>query len=156
MAPVSAMALSDSTAIQREDLDAVAPGPSALPGRRILVAEDNPVNQRVAVRMLEKLGYVVDVAIDGREAVRMAQATPYAAILMDCHMPDVDGDEASRLISQILPADRRPPIVAMTAAGADGERERCLAAGMSDDLAKPVRRDSLRAMLDRWATGAGA
>ncbi len=63
------------------------------PRRRILVAEDNPVNQRVAVRMLDKLGYVADVAADGREAVRMAQDTRYAAILMDCHMPDVDGYE---------------------------------------------------------------
>ena len=73
---------------------------------------------------------------DGREAVRMAQDTRYAAILMDCHMPDVDGYEATRRIREALSAERCPPILAMTAAGADGDRERCLAAGMSDYLSQ--------------------
>jgi CheY-like chemotaxis protein len=74
-------------------------------------------------------------------------------ILMDCHMPEVDGYEATRRIARALPANRRPPIVAMTAAGNEGDRERCLAAGMDDYLGKPVRMDTLRAMLDRWAAG---
>jgi len=91
------------------------------------------------------------VAVDGREAVRMAQETDYAVILMDCHMPDVDGYEATRQIARLVSADRRPPILAMTAAGTGGDRERCLAAGMSDYLAKPVQMPLLRAMLDRWA-----
>jgi PAS domain S-box-containing protein len=125
--------------------------PETTSGKRVLVAEDNPVNQRVAVRMLEKLGYVADVAVNGREAVRMAQETGYAVILMDCHMPEIDGYEATRQIASLVPADRRPPILAMTAAGTGGDRERCLAAGMSDYLAKPVQMPLLRAMLDRWA-----
>ncbi|AMY12384.1 Aerobic respiration control sensor protein ArcB [Luteitalea pratensis] len=129
---------------------------SRSPGRRILVAEDNPVNQRVAVRMLEKLGYVADVAVDGREAVRMAQDTRYAVILMDCHMPDVDGYEATRRIREALSVERCPPILAMTAAGADGDRERCLYAGMSDYLSKPVQMPVLREMLERWTRTPGS
>ena len=117
----------------------------------MLVAEDNPVNQRVAVRMLEKLGYVADIAVDGREAVRMARERSYVAILMDCHMPEVDGYEATRQIGQLLAPECRPPILAMTAAGTEGDRERCLAAGMDDYLRKPVEIPQLRAMLDRWA-----
>ena len=154
-AHVSAVAVPDSQSMMTEDLDSAASPTVQGPGRRVLVAEDNPVNQRVAVRMLEKLGYAADVAVDGREAVQMAQAAPYAVILMDCHMPEVDGYEATRRIARALPANRRPPIVAMTAAGNEGDRERCLAAGMDDYLGKPVRMDTLRAMLDRWAAGAG-
>ncbi len=116
-------------------------------GRRVLVAEDNPVNQRVAVRMLEKLGYVVDVAADGRQAVQMAEATPYVAILMDCHMPELDGFEATRLIRERL--GWSVPVLAMTAAGSDDVRERCRAAGMDDFLAKPVQITVLQATLDR-------
>jgi len=129
---------------------------SATPGRRILVAEDNPVNQRVAVRMLEKLGYVADVAPDGREALRMAQDTRYAAILMDCHMPYIDGYEATRRIREALSVERCPPILAMTAAGADGDRARCLHAGMSDYLSKPMQMPALREMLERWTTAPGS
>jgi PAS domain S-box-containing protein len=125
-------------------------------GRRILVAEDNPVNQRVAVRMLEKLGYAADVARDGREALRLAQCTDYAAILMDCHMPDVDGYEATRRIREALSDERCPPILAMTAAGADGDRERCLCAGMSDYLSKPVQMPVLREMLEKWTAAPGS
>jgi PAS domain S-box-containing protein len=117
---------------------------------RVLVAEDNPVNQRVAVRMLEKLGYAADVAADGREAVQMAVDGSYVAILMDCHMPQVDGYDATAQIGRLLPGDRRPPILAMTAADTAGDRERCLQAGMVDYLRKPVEMSQLRAMLDRW------
>ncbi|MCC6162300.1 MAG: PAS domain S-box protein [Acidobacteria bacterium] len=120
------------------------------PSRRVLVAEDNPVNQRVAVAMLEKLGYAADVAGDGHEAVRMARATRYAVILMDCHMPGLDGYEATRQLERLLPAGNRPPVVAMTAAGIEGARERCLSAGMADYLLKPVELPKLRAMLERW------
>ncbi len=128
----------------RQDVAAVDPS------RRVLVAEDNPVNQRVAVAMLQKLGYVADVAGDGHEAVRMAQATRYAVILMDCHMPGLDGYEATRQLERLLPPESRPPVVAMTAAGVEGARERCLSAGMADYLLKPVELPKLRAMLDRW------
>jgi PAS domain S-box-containing protein len=137
-------------AVAQETPETAAPYASPVPGRRVLVAEDNLVNQRVAVRMLEKLGYVADVAVDGREAVRMARERPYVAILMDCHMPEVDGYEATRQIGQLLAPERRPPILAMTAAGTAGDRERCLAAGMDDYLRKPVEIPQLRAMLDRW------
>jgi PAS domain S-box-containing protein len=120
-------------------------------GRRVLVAEDNPVNQRVAVRMLEKLGYAADVAVDGREAIQMALDGSYVAILMDCHMPEVDGYEATRQIGRLLPHGRRPPILAMTAADTAGDRDRCLQAGMVDYIRKPVEMPQLRAMLQRWA-----
>ena len=124
---------------------------------RVLVAEDNPVNQRVAVRMLEKLGFAVDVAPDGEAAVRMARASAYAAILMDCHMPGVDGFEATRRILEAVPPERRPPILALTAAGAGHDRARCLEVGMDDFLKKPVQMPELRAMLERWvATMPGA
>ena len=151
IAPDAAPSLSPFTS---DEANPLVTDPVRTRGRRVLVAEDNPVNQRVAVRMLEKLGYVADVAVDGREAVRMAQETDYAVILMDCHMPDVDGYEATRQIARLVSADRRPPILAMTAAGTGGDRERCLAAGMSDYLAKPVQMPLLREMLDRWALAA--
>lgn len=131
--------------------DAVHAAPPA-DGPRVLVAEDNPVNQRVAVRMLEKLGFGVDVAPDGLEAVRMVAATSYVAVLMDCHMPNMDGFEATRAIRDRLPSERRPPILALTAAGAGHERERCLAVGMDDYLKKPVQLHQLRAMLARWVS----
>ncbi|BCS35369.1 hypothetical protein TBR22_A45960 [Luteitalea sp. TBR-22] len=132
------------------DTGAAAASAQPSPQRRVLVAEDNPVNQRVAVRMLEKLGYSVDVAVDGREAVQMARSGSYAAILMDCHMPEVDGFEATRQIRRALPGEARPPILAMTAAATEVDRERCLACGMDDYLRKPVQMPDLRAMLDRW------
>ena len=117
---------------------------------RVLVAEDNLVNQRVTVRMLERLGFVADVAINGREAVSLVRTRRYAAILMDCHMPEMDGYQATRAILDALPAGQRPPIVAMTAAGPAHDRERCLAAGMDDYLAKPVRLALLAETLSRW------
>jgi CheY-like chemotaxis protein len=118
--------------------------------RRVLVAEDNPVNQRVAVRMLERLGVGADVASDGREAIESFDRQPYDAILMDCQMPELDGFEATAAIRAREGHGRCTPIIAMTASAMRGDRERCLAAGMDDYLAKPVTIENLRAVLRRW------
>src|SRR5262249_30012130 len=116
---------------------------------RVLVAEDNPVNQRVAIRMLERLGLGADVASDGREAVQSFGRQPYAAVLMDCQMPELDGFEATAKIRAREGNGRRTPIIAMTASAMRGDRERCLAAGMDDYISKPVTIDSLRTVLRR-------
>ena len=120
---------------------------------RVLVAEDNAINQRVAVRMLERMGYRADTVATGIEALHAIAATPYDAVLMDCQMPEMDGYEASRKIRERFTAAL--PIIAMTANAMEGDRERCLAAGMDDYLPKPVRQEDLAKMLDRWITHAG-
>ena len=121
-------------------------------GRRVLVVEDNPVNQRVAVLILEGLGFLTDVAGDGSEAVKAIGRTPYAAVLMDCQMPVMDGFEATREIRRAEGGAGHIPIIAMTAGAMEGDRDRCLAAGMDDYLAKPVRREDLDAVLRRWVS----
>jgi CheY-like chemotaxis protein len=121
---------------------------------RVLVAEDNPVNQRVAARMLERLGIGVDIASDGQEAVHCFGRESYDAILMDCQMPGIDGFEATARIRLREGSAHHTPIIAMTASAMQGDRERCLAAGMDDYLSKPVTLDSLRAVLDRWLPAA--
>jgi PAS domain S-box-containing protein len=123
-------------------------------GPQVLVVEDTPINQQVARGMLAKLGYRADVAANGRVALDALGGRTYAAVLMDCHMPEVDGFEASREIRRREGASRHTPIIAMTAGAMRGEREKCLAAGMDDYLTKPVRLPDLEAALRRWA-GAG-
>jgi len=120
--------------------------------RRILVAEDNVVNQRVVVRMLERLGYHVDLVNTGAEAVDASARQAYAAILMDCQMPEMDGYEATGVIrvrerQSIDRGGRRVPIIALTANAMATDRDRCLAAGMDEYLAKPVRPDRLASLL---------
>ena len=117
---------------------------------RVLVAEDNIVNQKVAVRMLEKLGLRADLAADGREAVAMFGLVPYDLIFMDCQMPEMDGYAAAREIRRMEGPNRRVAIVAMTAEVLAGCREQCLAAGMDDHIAKPVKMDILYEALRNW------
>jgi PAS domain S-box-containing protein len=118
---------------------------------RILLAEDNPINQKVTVKMLGKMGYQADVANDGVEAVRAVERGHYDVVLMDCLMPKLDGYEATRQIREMERATGRPPthIVAMTASVMQGDREACLAAGMNEYLSKPVRNDALLQLLER-------
>ncbi|MDQ6751722.1 MAG: PAS domain S-box protein [Actinomycetota bacterium] len=120
------------------------------PGPRVLVVEDNPVNQRVAVALLEKRGLVVDVAVDGRQAVEMSQASEYAGIFMDCQMPVLDGYQATAQIRSGPGPQASTPIIAMTAHSLKGDRERCLAAGMDDYLTKPLRDQALDDRISRW------
>ncbi|GAC1328173.1 MAG: hypothetical protein NVSMB17_03260 [Candidatus Dormibacteria bacterium] len=116
----------------------------------LLVVDDNPVNQRVALRLLEKMGHVVDVANDGREAVAAASRVAYDAVLMDCQMPEMDGFEATREIRRLEGSAGHTPIIAMTAGAMLGDEEKCIAAGMDAYLSKPVRADTLGAMVIRW------
>jgi CheY-like chemotaxis protein/HPt (histidine-containing phosphotransfer) domain-containing protein len=116
---------------------------------RILVAEDNAVNQQVAQLLLKKLGYQADMAADGLEALQALEREPYDVVLMDVQMPTMDGLEATRRIHQQWPEARRPYVVAATANAMREEREACLAAGMSDYLSKPIRIEELAAALSR-------
>ena len=119
--------------------------------RRILIAEDNVVNQKIGVRLLEKCGCRVDLAANGREAVEMAGRFPYDLIFMDCGMPEVDGYEATREIRASECDGTRIPIVALTAHAIAGTREECLAAGMDDYIAKPVSLAVMQQMLLKWS-----
>jgi PAS domain S-box-containing protein len=123
--------------------------PSEVPHRRVLMAEDNIVNQRVAARMLEKMGYVVDVVSDGREAVAAWARGGYDAILMDCQMPEMDGYAATREIRRQENGTARIPIIALTAHAIKGADEECFAAGMDHYITKPFNRDELRKCLER-------
>ncbi|WAH98988.1 hybrid sensor histidine kinase/response regulator [Arthrobacter sp. MMS18-M83] len=116
----------------------------------ILIVEDNEVNQLVARGMVAKLGYEADVVADGSAAVAATGATKYAAVLMDCHMPVMDGFEATKAIRERQNGHRRLPVIAMTAGALDEDRDRCLAAGMDDYLTKPVDMDKLNQVLARW------
>ena len=123
---------------------------TAPPGTRMLVAEDNPVNQLVIQGMLEKRGFACDLAANGRDALAKLGTGNYAAVLMDVQMPEVDGFEATARIRERETGDERLPIIAMTASAMEGDRERCLAAGMDDYVSKPLRPDQLDAVLERW------
>ncbi|MGZ8636391.1 MAG: GAF domain-containing protein [Actinomycetota bacterium] len=116
---------------------------------RILLTEDNVVNQRLALRLLEKMGYRADVAGNGLEAVEAVERQPYDLVLMDVQMPELDGVEATRRIVERLPGGERPWIVAMTAEAMQGDRERFLGAGMNDYVAKPIRPEELVAAIKR-------
>jgi signal transduction histidine kinase/CheY-like chemotaxis protein len=145
LAPVAVAALPDA--------DPLLPPPApALPTKpaRLLLAEDNLVNQKLASLTLEGLGHTVDIAPNGIEAVRMARETAYQLILMDIHMPDMDGLEATRHLRSDAGLSTGAPIVAMTANVMTDDRAMCMEAGMNDFLAKPFHARELKAMLARW------
>jgi signal transduction histidine kinase/ActR/RegA family two-component response regulator len=123
-------------------------------GRRVLLAEDNPVNQEVARLMLESLGYSVDVVEDGRGALQAIAEHNYVAALMDCQMPELDGYEATRELRRREQSDNTHlPVIAITAHAMVGDAEKCFAAGMDDYLSKPVRLNDIRRVMQRWTSG---
>ncbi len=121
---------------------------------RVLVAEDNPVNQKLAILLLEKLGLHAEVARNGREAVQMFTLSPYDVVLMDCQMPEMNGYEAAREIRRREVSAPRAAIIAMTADSVAGCRERCMQAGMDDFIPKPVNRADLARALKKWVVRA--
>jgi len=162
--PIKQAKLYDSlVAVMRRQQDAATGGPAlivlgtraadspvlATPhGTRVLLAEDNITNQKVALRLLAKLGYSADTVADGNEVLEVLQRIPYDIILMDCQMPELDGYETTQRIRH---TETRPiHIIAMTAHAMEGDREKCLAAGMNDYIAKPVKSADIEAALHRW------
>jgi PAS domain S-box-containing protein len=144
-AVVGAKAAAPQEAREREP-DA---GPAARAQLRVLLAEDNAVNQQLALRLLAKLGYRAEVAMNGLDALEALRRRPYDVVLMDVEMPELDGLEAARSIHREWPATERPRIIAMTANAMQGDREICLAAGMDDYVSKPIHLDELAEALGR-------
>lgn len=134
-----------STASSGED-GAVSAAGNGSP--RILMAEDNVINQKVGKLILQRAGFAIDLVADGHEALEAHRANPYDLILMDCQMPAMDGFEASRQIR--LLQGPQPIIIAVTANALVGERERCLRAGMDDYLSKPFQAEQLVAVVNKW------
>jgi signal transduction histidine kinase/DNA-binding response OmpR family regulator len=129
---------------------AASPAPITTPKGRVLLAEDNVVNQRVAMLLLQKLGYSVDIVANGRLALEAIQSNCYSIVLMDCQMPEMDGLEATRAIRQSGLQGRDIPVIALTANALPGEKEKCIEAGMNDYLSKPFSRETLAQMLSDW------
>ncbi|MBI3210190.1 MAG: response regulator [Candidatus Solibacter usitatus] len=129
--------------------DAGAPAAPVVPGK-VLLVEDNLVNAKVAERLLAKIGHTVHVAHDGEEACNMALREMYDVILMDVHMPGMDGFEATAAIRKAQGRGPRTPIIALTASAMDGDRQRCMSAGMDDYLAKPIDPERLLSMVSQW------
>ena len=162
--PVRQSSLFDCLATLMSASDAPAPAlitrHTTAEGKRrarahLLVVEDNVVNQKVAARTLENMGYRVDVAANGVEAVDALGRVPYAAVLMDCQMPEMDGYDATAEIRRRETDDHRTPIIAMTAGASRDDEAKCLAAGMDDYVSKPVRPAELARVLHRWVRNGG-
>jgi CheY-like chemotaxis protein len=121
--------------------------------RRVLVVEDNRVNQLLAARTLEKLGFEVDVVSNGVAALDAIAQSHYSVVLMDCQMPEMDGFQATREIRRRQHGGERTPVIALTTMSEDTDKKRCLAAGMDDYLHKPFDPNDLIRILDRWVPG---
>jgi signal transduction histidine kinase/CheY-like chemotaxis protein len=143
--------VSNSSLPAAEKADAPSTASTSL-SARILLAEDNPVNQEIAQAMLQGFGYSVDIAQNGREALQAVELKPYDLVLMDCMMPEMDGYAAAAEIRRRQSAGQLPhfPIIALTANAIEGDREKCLIAGMDDYLSKPFKAESLRRLIKLW------
>jgi two-component system, sensor histidine kinase and response regulator len=137
-------------------LEKLEPRPTAIRPGKVLVVEDNAINQKLATAQLRRLGLDADVAKSGQEAVDAIKTTQYALVFMDCQMPGIDGFEATRLVrASEASSGRHVPIIAITANALEGDREVCIAAGMDDYLSKPVQLEALRTLIVRWLPGFG-
>jgi len=140
--------------LQREKKAPPAPALDASFARRfplrLLLADDNPINQKVGVSVLNKLGYRADIAHNGLEVLKALEQKVYDMIFLDVQMPEMDGLETARQVCQRWMPDKRPRLIAMTGNALMGDRERCLEAGMDDYISKPVRIAELRSILERW------
>ncbi len=145
-----AIASADPTAAEPAPGSRSRERPAFPPETRILLAEDNAVNRKVALRFLSRWGLAADVAADGAEALRRVTGNYYDLVLMDCQMPGLDGYEATRRIRRLGGPYADLPIIALTAHAMDGARELCVAAGMNDYLPKPLNPDQLADCLARW------
>jgi PAS domain S-box-containing protein len=134
---------------EEEPAEVAADGKQAMSSLRILLAEDNAMNQKVALRILERLGYRAEVVSNGLEALAALERKPYDIVLMDVQMPELDGLDTSRRICELWPPESRPHIIAMTANALPEDRDACFAAGMNDYVAKPIRGNELAAALKR-------
>ncbi len=135
----------------RDESDAAPPAGEPRYNLRVLLAEDNLTNQKIAVMMLKKLGCAVDIAADGQKAVEMVEASAYDLVFMDCEMPRMDGFKATGAIRGRGDDKARVPIIAVTAQAMTGARDRCLASGMDDYISKPVHFEDFAAALEQWA-----
>jgi len=145
------MTLVRPAAVQDKAPEASVQASPRLTAARVLVVEDNAVNSKLIQRMLEKLGCTVTLAEDGMDALSVARREEFDLVLMDWQMPGIDGLETTRRLKKFWPEDRQIPVVAVTASAMEGDRARCLQAGMSDYLTKPVRMHALAEVVNRWA-----
>ena len=141
--------------VHQPDIDTASMPEQTLAGKRILLVEDNLDNQKLASRMLEKLGCEIDVAENGKEAVEEAEKFTYDLILMDCQMPAMDGFEATARIRHREGDQRHVPIVALTANAMEEDRNHCLSVGMDDFLTKPIKRAKLAQCIEYWINKPG-